>query len=461
MTENTFTSASDQQPPEPASSQYSPVINRRTDSRAAGQDLSGYNTPFYLYDMGLLHKTLDHLSTSAARHQYNVHYAMKANHETKVLDAVRQHGFGIDCVSGPEILAALDQGFSPDSIVFAGVGKTDSEIRLGLESGILCFNCESLEELAVIAEIASGMDRVARVALRVNPEVDAETHQKITTGRSENKFGIQLPQLGQALDLCRDHHALHFMGLHFHIGSQVTTTGPFARLCRQVNRIWQDYRIDDYGPVMLNMGGGLGIDYADPDGQAVPDFDRFFAAMARHLVVPKHIGVHFELGRSVVGQCCSLISRVLYVKKGVNKQFLITDAGMTELMRPALYGAEHKIENLSSGGTPQTYDVVGPACESSDVFASNLSLPATCRGDLLAVRSCGAYVQSMTLNYNLRPAAPAVFDYSSLGKTFLPSCKAFLPANGKVSPSSKIVFSSCKTVSPSCSLHEPLAAEIV
>ncbi len=428
MTENIFTFASDlcnaaSDRGTSRSDRCASAPDRHHHSVAVRPELSEYPTPFYLYDMGLLNETLNRARSAATRHQYHVHYAMKANLEKEILGTVRQHGLGVDCVSGPEISAALDNGFPADSIVFAGVGKTDAEIRLGLEKGILSFNCESLEELRVIAEIASRMAMEARVALRVNPAVDADTHHKITTGRSENKFGIPLPQLGQALDYCHDHHALRFMGLHFHIGSQITTTEPFVQLCRQVNRIWQEFRIDSYGPVMLNMGGGLGIDYADPDRQAIPDFDGFFGEFARHLDIPGHIRVHFELGRSVVGQCCSLITSVLYVKQGVNKQFLITDAGMTELMRPALYGAEHKIENLSSGGAgaPEIYDVVGPACESSDVFAENLSLPATRRGDLLAVRSCGAYVQSMTLNYNLRPAAPAVFDHSSYRKQVLQS----------------------------------------
>ncbi len=405
----------------PCSSASGSLSGQHTYHKTVNPDLSEYPTPFYLYDMGLLNETLDRLSSAASRHHYTVHYAMKANHESEILDAVRQYGFGADCVSGPEVSAAMEHGFSADSIVFAGVGKTDAEIRLGLGKGILCFNCESLEELGVIAEIASAMDVEARVALRVNPEVDADTHHKITTGRIENKFGIPLPQLGRALDLCRDNPFLRFMGLHFHIGSQITSNEPFVQLCRQVSRIWKEFRIDSYGAVMLNMGGGLGINYPDPEGQAIPDFEGFFGEFARHLDIPGHIRVHFELGRSVVGQCCSLITSVLYVKQGVNKQFLITDAGMTELMRPALYGAIHRIDNLSSAGAAETYDVAGPACESSDVFARDLSLPAARRGDLLAVRSCGAYVQSMTLNYNLRPAAPAVFDYASRQKPALTS----------------------------------------
>lgn len=367
-------------------------------------------TPFYLYDLDLLEETVRSASDAAHRHQFVLHYAIKANNEPLVCQSVLRHGIGIDCVSGQEIEAAIRYGFPGHAIVFAGVGKSDNEIGFALDNDIFCFNCESVEELSVIAQIAEQKEMVARVALRVNPDVDAQTHQKITTGLNENKFGIHLSQLQSALDCCYASESLEFIGLHFHIGSQIMSGKPFEDLCHSVNRIWREFRIDSYNPKIVNLGGGLGIDYANPSGNPVPDFASFFRIFAENLSLPPHIRVHFELGRSLVGQCATLYSRVLYVKNGVNRKFVILDAGMTELLRPALYQAVHKVENISSNkDNPQRYDVVGPACESSDVFARDLNLPETNRGDLIAIYSCGAYVQSMSLHYNLRPRASANF----------------------------------------------------
>ena len=380
-------------------------------------NLENHPTPYYIYDMGLLENTLRRALDAASCHGYHIHYALKANHQKEILSLIREFGMGADCVSGYEMQAALDHGFDPSGVVFAGVGKTDEEIRHALHSDILCLNCESIEELGVVSEIAEREGLVARVALRVNPGVDANTHHHITTGLTENKFGIQLPHLQKALHMFTDSKYLQFMGLHFHIGSQITSNEPFINLVHRVNWIWEQYKIDDFGPCMLNLGGGLGVDYVNPSANPVPDFSSFFSLVAEHLQIPGHISVHFELGRSLVAQCGSLITKVLYMKEGIQKQFVIADAGMTEIMRPALYGAEHHIDNITSAGNPlHTYEVVGPACESSDVFSRNTRLPATSRGDLLAIRSCGAYVQSMTLNYNLRPAAAPVFYYPSFNK---------------------------------------------
>ena len=366
-------------------------------------------TPYFLYDLDLLDQTLANASEHASRHGYTIHYAIKANHEQTVVESIHKAGFGIDCVSGQEVAAAINHGFSPSSIVFAGVGKSDDEINLALDHDIFCLNCESVEELEVIAGLAEQRNQVVRVALRVNPDVDANTHHKITTGLDENKFGIHLDRLQEALDFCYASEYIDFLGLHFHIGSQILHAKPYVDLCHKVNAIWKTYKLDQYGARILNLGGGLGIDYEKPDQNPVPDFENFFSIFATHLQIPTHINIHFELGRSLVGQSASLITRVLYVKKGINKQFAITDAGMTELLRPALYQAVHKIENLTSDLPTETYDVVGPACESSDTFASNLSLPAISRGDLLAVRSCGAYAQSMSLHYNLRKKAVSCY----------------------------------------------------
>ncbi len=366
-------------------------------------------TPFFLYDLDLFDRTVAAVAKEASRYGYTVHYALKANSQKPLVESIFNHGLGADCVSGNEVAAAINLGCPPELVVFAGVGKTDEEIMLALDQDIYCINCESVEELAVIAELAGKAGKVARVALRVNPDVDAETHRNITTGLDENKFGIHLLHLQEALDFCYASEYLEFMGLHFHIGSQIMSSTPYAVLCDRVNHIWKEFHIERYGAKMLNLGGGLGIDYANPAANPISDFASFFKLFAEKLQIPQDISIHFELGRSIVGQTAKLITKVLYVKKGINKHFVITDAGMTELLRPALYQAVHKIDNLSSHGEPCTYDVVGPACESSDVFASDLLLPQTNRGDLLAIRSCGAYAQSMSLHYNLREKAVAYY----------------------------------------------------
>ncbi len=368
---------------------------------------SGIKTPYYLYNLDVLHRTLQAALAAAGNYGYHIHYALKANHNPVITDIISNYGFGADCVSGNEVTEALHRGFPAQKVVFAGVGKSDEEIQHALENDILCFNCESVEELQIISQIAEECQKVAAVALRVNPHVQAQTHKYITTGLEENKFGIQLSRLQEALELCRQSQWIDFKGLHFHIGSQIMSMQPFEELCRKVNHIWQKFRIDEYNPVMLNLGGGLGVDYSNPD--VLPDFENFFSHIAKNLAIPSHIKVHFELGRSLVAQCGSLITKVLYTKEGNQKDFVIADAGMTELMRPALYQAVHKIENITSEGAPALYDVVGPICESSDVFAKNIALPLTRRGDLLAVKSCGAYAESMMLRYNMRGRAHSYF----------------------------------------------------
>ncbi|MCM1028389.1 MAG: diaminopimelate decarboxylase [Pseudoflavonifractor sp.] len=363
------------------------------------------DTPFYYYDMELLKATLRELNDCASPHGFIVHYAMKANANPDILEAIRDAGLGIDAVSGWEIRRALDCGFAPESIVFAGVGKTDHEIRLALEAGISCFNVESEPELEVIADIAAQMGVKAHVALRVNPNIDAHTHAYITTGLSENKFGIPREQLDAMVARCIELPSVKLEGLHFHIGSQITEMEPFLMLADTINEL-QDY----YAPhgIMfrtINVGGGLGIDYDDPDAHPIPDFRSYFDSFASRLNLRHGQQLHFELGRAIVAQCGSLITRVLYVKKGLSKQFAIVDAGFTDLIRPALYQAHHKIENITaSADAPiETYDVVGPICESSDCFATAEPLPLTRRGDLLALRSAGAYGEIMASQYNCRP----------------------------------------------------------
>lgn len=362
-------------------------------------------TPFYYYDVELLRQTLAVIRDEAGRYNnpFSVHYAVKANANPKVLSVIRESGLGADCVSGGEIQAALRAGFPASKIVFAGVGKADWEINLGLDSNIFCFNVESVPELEVIDQLAAARGKVANVAFRINPDVGAHTHANITTGLAENKFGISMADMDRVIDLAATLKHVKFIGLHFHIGSQILDMGDFTALCNRFNELQDRLEARCIRIEHINVGGGLGIDYTHPNRQPVPDFKAYFQTYANHLNLRSYQTVHFELGRSVVGQCGSLIARVLYVKQGTNKQFAILDAGMTDLIRPALYQAYHKIENLSSDEPVQTYDVVGPICESSDVFGKAIDLNAVHRGDFIALRSAGAYGEIMASGYNCRP----------------------------------------------------------
>lgn len=364
-------------------------------------DYGHLTTPCYVYDLELLRRTIKAVQESSKFPGFKVHYAVKANYNPVILQTISQSGIGADTVSGGEILQAINNGFKASDITFAGVGKTDDELKTALKYGIGCFNVESLEEIEVLSEIAQGMHLVAPVAIRVNPNIDAHTHSYITTGLSENKFGIDLSMLYEAIRLCRELPGIDLTGLHFHIGSQLTDMQPYELLCKTINEI-QD-RYSDISFRTINVGGGLGIDYNAPSANPIPDFRKYFSTFHSHLRLRSYQELHFELGRSIVGQCGTLISRVTYVKRGVNKKFIVLDAGMTDLIRPALYQAHHKIENLTSESEIyERYDVVGPVCESSDTFATDITLPITKRGDIIGIRSAGAYGESMANQYNCR-----------------------------------------------------------
>lgn len=361
-------------------------------------------TPFYYYDANLLRNTLDTIKQETAKYNnYRVHYAVKANANPKVLSIIRESGLGADCVSGGEIKAAIRAGFPADKIVYAGVGKTDSEINLGLDYDIFSFNVESIPELEVINELAAAKGKTARVAFRINPDVGAHTHANITTGLAENKFGISMQDMDKVIDLALGMSNVKFVGLHFHIGSQILDMGDFIALCNRINELQEKLYARQIIVEHINVGGGLGIDYTHPNRCPIPEFGEYFATYHKHLKLRPQQTLHFELGRAVVAQCGSLITKVTYVKQGTNKQFAIVDAGMTDLIRPALYQAYHKIENLTSEEPAETYDVVGPICESSDVFGKAIDLNRVKRGDLIALRSAGAYGEIMASGYNCRP----------------------------------------------------------
>lgn len=365
--------------------------------------LNSIATPYYYYDTQLLRKTLEVIKQECEKHEnFHVHYAVKANANPKILRIISQYGFGADCVSGGEIKAALEAGFPADSVVYAGVGKSDWEISLGLEKGIACFNVESIAELEVIEELAVVANKTANVAFRINPNIGAHTHANITTGLAENKFGIAMQDMENVIERATTMKNINVVGLHFHIGSQILDMGDFKALCNRINELQLQLDKHHIHVQSINVGGGLGVNYDSPDRQPIPDFQEYFHTYAKHLRLREDQQLHFELGRSVVAQCGSLISRVLYVKQGSHKQFAILDAGMTDLIRPALYQALHKIQNLTSNEPTEVYDVVGPICESSDVFAKAIDLNKCHRGDLIAIRSAGAYGEIMASAYNCR-----------------------------------------------------------
>lgn len=364
----------------------------------------GLKTPLYWYDLSILNATLDEIKRCIADKPVKVHYAVKANCNPKILKIISGAGFGADCVSGREVTAAIKSGFRPETVCFAGVGKTDRELIGGMQAGIGYFNVESIEELKVLDELAHEYGYQPSVALRVNPNIDAHTHHYITTGLEENKFGIHLQMLDEAVDYTLKSNNLNLIGLHFHIGSQITEMGPFEALSHKINELTDHFRKKGIEFKVINVGGGLGIDYEDPDAHPVPDFKTYFDTLLSRIQLSPGQELHCELGRSIVAQCGALISKVTYVKEGVNKKFIVLDAGMNDLMRPALYGAHHKIQNLSAtpGSEMAIYDVVGPICESSDVFGKDEELPVTKRGDIVALRSAGAYGESMASTYNIR-----------------------------------------------------------
>jgi diaminopimelate decarboxylase len=380
------------------------------------------DTPFYYYDLDILRKTLKACRTASSKYGFHVHYAMKANFNPKVLDIIQSYGFGADCVSGNEVKAAIEHGFGKDQVVFAGVGKSDKEINLALDAGIFCFNAESVQELMIINDLAKAKNKIAKIAIRINPNVDAHTHHFITTGLDENKFGINTYQLPDVADTLRKCPNLEFFGIHFHIGSQITDMEVYKNLCTRVNEIQDWFEDHGFAVTVLNTGGGLGVDYHHPDTNTICDFESYFKVFKDFLKLRPGQEVHFELGRALVAQSSALISRVLYVKNGVKKHFLVLDAGMTELIRPMLYQAYHKIENLSR--VPEIgdqrlevsvptqilhYDVVGPICESTDCFQKDVELPQSYRGDLIAVRTAGAYGEVMASGYNLRDRVGSVY----------------------------------------------------
>ena len=378
-------------------------------TKSAISAFESIQTPFYYYDIELLNKTLDEYTSLINKYNYHAHYALKANADPRILSIIQKAGLGADCVSGNEVALAIKSGFSPDKVVYAGVGKSDKEIKTALKAGIFSFNCESVPEIKIINDFAASMGKKARISLRVNPDIDAHTHKYISTGRKEDKFGISPWMFESVAELFKTCKNIELVGLHFHVGSQITDLAVFKLLCEKVAELQQWFTDRDIFIPNLILGGGLGVDYVNPNENPIANFKDYFEIINKNLVVKPGQNVHFEPGRAIVAQCGHLISRVLYVKIGQRKKFAILDAGMNDLIRPALYQAHHAIENLTSEKRKMRYDVVGPVCESSDKFASNIMLPQTQRGDIIAIHTAGAYGQVMGMRYNQRDLAKAYY----------------------------------------------------
>ena len=367
-------------------------------------------TPFYYYDTDFLSKNLKAIIHEANRLGYHLHYAIKANANSRLLQMISDYGFGADCVSGNEVQKALENGFKPEKIVFAGVGKTDEELRLAVDKNIFCINCESLQELEILNTFAGIRNKKVRVALRINPDIDAQTHAHITTGLQYNKFGLSLQDVDYIIENKEKYSNLLMDGVHFHIGSQITNLNVFRDLCNVVNNVLDNLSQNNIYIQHINLGGGLGIDYSEPENQ-IPDFQAYFTVFYQNLKAKPWQEIHFEPGRAVVGQAGSLLTRVLYVKENGSRKTIIVDAGFTELLRPALYQATHKIMNISSESGEMLYDIAGPLCETADYFGKDIQLPETKRGDLLAIYSAGAYGEVMSSQYNLRQPAGKYFSH--------------------------------------------------
>ena len=379
-------------------------------SRQIASKLRGYETPFYLYDMALLRQTLESVVYESKRYGYHLHYAIKANYDDRILAVIREYGLGIDCASGNELRKAIEAGFDPKTIVYAGVGKKDKELKYAIEQNILAINVESLEELFLLDRLSGEAGKVTEVALRINPDIDPKTNHCIDTGQADSKFGISYEEILENADELKKLQNLKLIGIHLHIGSQIRELHVFENMCNKVNVIVENMERLGFNFRFVDVGGGLGVNYDVPENEPIPNFASLFAIIHNHLAVGDR-EVHFEFGRAIVAECGELITSVLFNKTtATGRRLVIVDASMTELIRPALYGSYHNIENVTSESDIMTkYTVVGTACESTDVFQENVSLKRTKRGDLLALKSAGAYGMSMASRYNLHDLPGAVY----------------------------------------------------
>jgi diaminopimelate decarboxylase len=366
-------------------------------------------TPFYCYSSGTIERHYRVFAEAFASCDSLVCYSVKANSNISVIRTLAKLGSGADVVSGGEIHRALAAGVSPEKIVFSGVGKTRDELALALDAGIFGFNVESEPELRALSESAAAHGAVARVALRINPDVDAKTHAKIATGKSEHKFGIGWRDARAMYALARGLPGLAVHGVHMHIGSQITSIEPFRNAFELLAGLVEDLRSDGHAISFVNLGGGLGVPYRwDQDEPPLPkDYAAVVIALSNRLGAK----LLFEPGRVIMGNAGILVTEVVYIKRGGEKLFIITDAGMNDLVRPTLYDAYHDIWPVRAAlrdGHKTRADVVGPVCETGDFFAKNRAMPAVVPGDLLAIMTAGAYGAVQASTYNSRRLVPEV-----------------------------------------------------
>lgn len=371
-----------------------------------------YTEPHYRYDISLLRKTLKKAKEASELHSTDLYYAVKANNEPTILKEIQQAGFGADCVSMEEIERALSIGFPKHKIVFAGSGKTVKEIDYATAQNIAVIHCESVEEYEIIQEFVAQYNSTTKIALRINPDLEAGTHSRISTGKKHHKFGMPWEDAIQLIENNKD-----IIGFHFHIGSQILDMSYFENLSSKIAELLLSTPLD-FKTTYLNMGGGLGIDYENPTKNNIADFEGWMAAIRKNLPKSTYSIIGLEPGRSIVGQCGTLIGQVQYVKHRETCPTAILDIGMTDLLRPMLYGARHKVSTVNDSMTliPQT--ISGPSCESTDVFGSNYYLPELNRGDIVRVHSAGAYGSSMRLGYNLKSPIKAFYTYNKSKTTF-------------------------------------------
>lgn len=363
-----------------------------------------FGTPLYVYSQAALTAAFERYQSAFEALNPLICYAVKANSNLSVLRHFAQLGSGFDIVSGGELARVLAAGGAAEKTIFSGVGKSVTEIEFALNAGIKCFNVESLPELDRINAVAARLGKIAPISLRINPDVDAKTHPYISTGLKENKFGIAMMDAERAYVHAASLSNLHIIGLDCHIGSQLLDLSPLVEACERMLLLVDKLASLDINVQHLDLGGGVGIVY---DGEAEPNLIDYAAAVTR-LLQERELDIILEPGRSLVGNAGTLLTRVEYVKTGENKHFVIVDAAMNDLIRPALYEAFHQIDNNTPrNDVVQMADIVGPICETGDFLAQNRAISAQ-EGDLLLIRSAGAYAASMASNYNTRPRAAEV-----------------------------------------------------
>lgn len=366
-------------------------------------------TPFYVYSAATLERHFRVFDEALSPNPHLVCFAVKSNSNVAVLRVLAKLGAGMDVVSGGEYRRALAAGVPGEKIVFSGVGKTREEMAFVLEHGVRQFNVESEPELLALSEVAASMGKVAPITLRVNPDVDAKTHEKISTGKSENKFGIPIAKAREIYKMAAGLPGIDVVGVDMHIGSQLTDLAPFEEAYTKMRALALALREDGHNIRRLDLGGGLGIPYTRSN--EAPPLPAEYGAMVKRVLGDLGCELEIEPGRLISGNAGLLVSSVIYVKEGEGRDFLILDAAMNDLVRPSMYGAHHDIIPVieaEAGTEPQPFDVVGPVCETGDTFAKARALPALQPEDLVAFRSAGAYGAVMASEYNTRPLIPEV-----------------------------------------------------